>query len=106
MVLRPDQHRSLFHKGRRRDLPVYVGALDAPAISMGSADAAGLAFLFRNRVGEHLYRCSHHGVSAKQMTKSEGIPKDEAQKTDDWGSCIAHSCFVIHSSFVTGHSSF
>src|SRR6476646_5537704 len=56
MVLRPDQHRSLFHKGRRRDLPVYVGTLDAPPISMGSADAAGLAFLFRNRVGEHLYR--------------------------------------------------
>src|SRR5919106_4998667 len=56
MDLRPDQHRSLFHKGRRRDFLVYVGALDTPTISMGPADAAGLAVLFRNRVGEHFYR--------------------------------------------------
>ena len=46
MDLRPDQHRSLFHKGRRRDFLVHVGALDASALSLGSADATGLAFLF------------------------------------------------------------
>src|SRR5262249_11940192 len=51
--LRPAQHRSLLHKGRPRDFLVSVGALDAPAISMGSADAARLAFLFRNCTGEH-----------------------------------------------------
>src|SRR4030095_9164547 len=59
MDLRPDQHRSLFRKSRRRHFPVYVGALDAPTISLGSTDEAGLAFLFRNRVGEHfLPRCN------------------------------------------------
>ena len=55
--LRPDQHRRLFRKGRRRDFLFHVGALDAPAISLGSADAPRLAFLFRNRAGEHLFRC-------------------------------------------------
>jgi len=67
MDLRPDQHRSLFREGRRRNFPVYVGALDAPAISMGSADAARLAFLFRNRVGEHFFGRSNSSLQFETM---------------------------------------
>ena len=67
MDLRPDQHRSLFHKGRRRDFLVYVGALDASAISMGPADAVGLAFLFRNRVGEHFFGGSNSSLQFETM---------------------------------------
>ena len=78
MDLRPDQHRSLFHKGRRRDFLVYVGALDAPAISLGSADAARLAFLFRNRVGEHFFGGSNSSLQFETVnleTKKPGNQK-------------------------------
>src|SRR5262245_44709564 len=111
MDLRPDQYRSLFHKGRLRDYRVYVGALDAPAISMGSADAAGLAFLFRNCVGEHLHRggatnaCNQVNDEVR-MTRLEANPNTEAGKTGQWRKMFSHSCFVIDSSLVIGHSSF
>jgi hypothetical protein len=75
MDLRPDQHRRLFHKGRRRDFLVYVGALDAPAISMGPADAAGLAFLFRNRVGEHFFGSSNSSLQFETMNLETRKPR-------------------------------
>jgi hypothetical protein len=82
MDLRPDQHRSLFHKGRRRDLLVHVGAMDAPEISMGSTYAIRLAFLLRNRVGEY-FRCSgSNAASAKVMTN----PNDEARNKVEYRS--------------------
>jgi hypothetical protein len=75
MDLRLDEHCSLFHKGRLRDFPVYVGALDAPAISMGSADAAWLAFLFRNRLGEHFFCGSNSSLQFETMNLETRKPR-------------------------------
>ena len=75
MDFRPDQHRSLFHKGRCRDFLVYVGALDAPAFSLGSADAAGLAFLFRNRIGEHFFGGGNSSLQFETMNLETRKPR-------------------------------
>ena len=75
MDLRPDQHRSLFRQGRRRDFPVYVGALDAPAISMGSVDAAGLALLFRNRIGKYFSGGSNSSLQFETMNLETRKPR-------------------------------
>ena len=75
MDLWPDQHRSFFHKGRRRDFLVYVGTMDASAISMGSAYAARLAFLFRNRVGEHFFCGSNSSLQFETMNLETRKPR-------------------------------
>jgi hypothetical protein len=111
MDLRPDQHRSLFHKGRRRDFPVHVGAMDAPAISMGSTNAIRLAFLLRDCAGEYLHRGGATNVCTQvndeiRMTKLETKLNKEARKAGHWRKIFGDSCFVIDSSFVIRHSSF
>jgi len=42
--------------------------VDPPTIPMGSADAIGLAFLFRDCAREHLHRCGDYGVAQELMT--------------------------------------
>ena len=86
MGFRPDQHRSLFHKGRGRDFLVYVGALDAPAISMGPVDAPGLAFLFRDCVGEYFPGGSNSLLRDKIMNLKTRKPRrfNKSSILDSW----------------------
>ena len=50
------QHRRLLRQGPAAPLLLHLGPLDSAALSLRSADAAGLGLLFRDRAREHFHR--------------------------------------------------